>query len=383
MTRPPSHWASRLGVDRLASIFQPRPSPAMRPDMTNGDVKEETAAEPPADQDDSLETTASAEAPSAGEVPLAGEASASQDAAQPQTAEADAEALAREAERIEALFTGAAPEARFRFARWAKPIAPAFLGLSADSVETMRGGFETVAALAGAPIAEEDPELGANILICLTESWSDLAAAPGLAAVIPDLAELLGQLEAAGLGQYRRVAFEPDGSLRFIAVLLRYDEGLARLSAGSLALGLAVQALLCWPDEAFASESPVTVRRGGKALVKSRFARLLKAAYAEETPVASDDPALATALAERIQAEAPRRRDDAGEAPLENGEDDAEESGAESGEEAGGTGEAEERAPRSRRQRRRRGPPPSDDPLGGDPRPEEPEDAADGEEEES
>lgn len=218
------------------------------------------------------------------------------------------EVAARDVARTRGMFTRSEAsiegpdEARFRFARWTQPIAPAFFGFAEDSVETMATGFREAAELAGLGAADEDPELGANILIFACEEWAALRAVPHLARLIPDLERLTTLLAASGANQYRIFTFGPDRGIRLCVLLLRYDGALAQLSAPSLALGQAVQCLLLWSDEAFGGESPVTLRRGGKPLVRSRIARLLKAAYAEETPAYSEDPALAEALTARMDA---------------------------------------------------------------------------------
>ena len=216
--------------------------------------------------------------------------------------------LARDIERVTALFTRSAGSVEalgggpFRFARWSRPIAPAFFGLAEESVAVMQAGFRDAAELAGVELAGEDSEIGANILVYAVEDWRALREAPQLSDLVPDLESLIRLLSVADASQYRIFTFTPEGGLRYCVSLLRYDDALAKLSAPSLALGQAVQALLLWSDEAFVGESPVTVRRGGKALVKSRFARLLKAAYAADSPVYSEDPALAERLAESMRA---------------------------------------------------------------------------------
>ncbi|MEM9725703.1 MAG: hypothetical protein AAF909_09590, partial [Pseudomonadota bacterium] len=268
-----------------------------------------------------------------------------------------------------------------------------------DSAEVMAGAFKEAAELAGLETADEDPELGANILVFVVENWADLRHVPHLDRLTPDLEKLTVNLQLAGANQYRTFTFGPEGGVRLCVVMLRYDAELSQLSAASLALGQAVQSLLLWSDLAFADESPVTVRRGGKPLVKSRFLRLLKAAYDPETPDYSEDPALALALAEKMKSRrggerGERGERDEGDRPRERGrgrsrsrarggrrrDSDAAEDGteAESGAPASADAEGDEIAEtRERRPRRRRRPKDAEaeggverkgDPLGGDPR---------------
>lgn len=363
MSREELTKTARRWGEKLASVFLPRAGAAMRPAMTHSGEDEERPA-PPTDAPEEMSSKSIASAEAAAQTSPAENAENSvmngaESSASPLNEDAPSDG---DADRIRALFHRAPidPEgpARFQFARWGKPIAPAFCGLTDESEAVMREGFAAAAALAGLELAEEDPDLGANILVCVVERWSALPRTPGLVALIPDLAGLIVLLEAADRNQHRLVSFEPDGGLRLCVILLRYDDGMARLSGASLALGQALQALLYWSDEAFLCESPVTLRRGGKPIVKPRFARLLKAAYAPETPIASEDPALADALAERIQSASPREVESAAKTSEENGEEGGRRSG-------GG-------ATRTRRSRRRRpGAEAGADPLGGDPRPEE------------
>lgn len=278
----------------------------------------------------------------------------------------------RDVERVTALFTrsessvadlGGKP---FRFARWSRPIAPAIFGLSEESAGVMAAGFREAAKFAGLEVAEKDDEYGANILLYVVEEWSALRDAPQLADLVPDLDGLTRLLAASGANQYRIFTFTPEGGLRFCVALLRYDEALGQLSAPSLALGQAVQTLLLWSDEAFAGESPVTVRRGGRALVKSRYARLLKAAYGPETPVYSDDPSFVEGLVERMRAsrgseeaepEQEERREKDEAAP---GDDSARRRRSRRRRGRGGADDDEQKAKASD---------PDFDPLGGDPRP--------------
>lgn len=233
----------------------------------------------------------------------------------PETPGADAEQTAEAAEipepsgeeiaRVMALFTRAPRDdagPRFQFARWGRPIRPAVFGVDAASAETIVAGFAKTAEDAGLGVVEDDPELGANLLIFFCETWADLLDAPGLDRLAPDLPGLTRALEASDANQYRLFNLDEAGAVRAAIVLIRYDDAMAAQSPEALALHQAVQTLLLWSDKAFAEEAPVSLRRDGRATVRSWFGRLLRAAYAEETPTATDDPMVAEALARRMAA---------------------------------------------------------------------------------
>lgn len=358
-------------------------------ETSSEDVVADTQSDSGTSESETAAEQASAEEPSTAESSTASASEAeTPDAdadAESDSAESDTAASKRDIERVTALFsrseaaiaeTGGAP---FRFARWTRPIAPAVFGLSEESAAVMMAGFRDAAELAGVEVAESDAEYGANILLYVVDDWASLRSAPQLADLVPDLEGLTRVLSAAAANQYRIYTFTPEGGLRVCVTLLRYDEALAQLSAPSLALGQAVQTLLMWSDEAFAGESPVTVRRGGRALVKSRFARLLKAAYAAEIPAYSEDLALAETLAAgmRSRGNGDDRGGDADNAS-ENGDDAAKDDAAK-GEKSGG--EDNSRRRRTRRRRNKSDSAKSSetstadaaaetfDPLGGDPRP--------------
>lgn len=265
-------------------------------------------------------------------------------------AAASPNADARDVARTRALFTRSAAstgddEDRFRFARWTKPLSVAVFGLSSESEAAMLSGFQEAAEVAGCGVAAEDPELGANVLIFACEGWSDLHAVPNLSRLAPNLEQLTRMLAAAGANQYRMFTFAPDGGIRLCVVFLKFDEALTQISGAALALGQAIQCLLLWSDDAFADESPVALRRGGKPVVRSRFVRLLKAAYHDESPAYSEDPALAEALTKRmdaLRAAEPERRRGARAAAERTAADEAESEGGSSEEAAPGEAASQE-----------------------------------------
>ncbi|MEM7498237.1 MAG: hypothetical protein AAF371_09640 [Pseudomonadota bacterium] len=203
---------------------------------------------------------------------------------------------------IRGYFTRA--DGRFRFARWGRPIVPAFFGLDGEAERLWREALRAGASIGGLAVEEEDPELGVNFLVFNVAVWSELRGVPGMDRLVPDIERLLGVLEATGANQYRIFGFAPGetsqapGAVRIAITLLRRDTSFARFSERSLALGQVVQGLLLWSDHAFTRESPVAVIEGiGRAVVTPRVQHVLRAAYDDALPDASDDPAHAAALA--------------------------------------------------------------------------------------
>lgn len=212
--------------------------------------------------------------------------------------EADAPAEASSADALE--------DGPFRFARWARPIAPRIFGAEPASAEILTQGFKAVGEAAGLPVAVEDETYGANALVFVCADWAELKDTPSLDRLIPDLAKLVTLLSATGANQYRIFGFDADGALDIAIVLLRIDDELGAFSGEAVALSQAVQTALLWSDRAFVGDSPIRVSGSGRASLDPVIAALLAAAYAEETPVASDDPALADTLARAVAARAPR-----------------------------------------------------------------------------
>ena len=206
-----------------------------------------------------------------------------------------------DAARIAAHFTRS--DGRFRFARWARPLVPVVFGTDPAGETIFTEALRAVAGLGGLPLADSDPELGANLLVFFCAAWDDLAAAPGLARLVPDLDRLLAVLKGAGANQYRIFGFDPDGAIRLCLVLLRYDADLQRVSAQTLAVSQAVQSLLLWSDDAFTATAPVAVLQPtGRAVVKPWHAALVRAAYDPTLPDTADDPVFALRLQARMAA---------------------------------------------------------------------------------
>jgi hypothetical protein len=198
---------------------------------------------------------------------------------------------------IEALFTRA--DGQFLFARWGRPLAPVVFGVDAATLATVKGALEAVCHLAGQPMTEVDPELGANLMIFFARDWGELVEVPNLDRLIPDLHPLVARLEAASANQYRVFRFDAGGAIRAAFVFLRMDADLMAVPAETLALSQAVQTILLWSDTAFADRSPLAAAPGGPTLLRPEIATLIRAAHDPVLPDMSSDPALALRLAAR------------------------------------------------------------------------------------
>jgi hypothetical protein len=201
-------------------------------------------------------------------------------------------------EEIEALFTRS--DGTFLCARWGRPIVPVVFGVEDATLATVKGAIEAVVTLAGHRMAETDPELGANYLLFFVRDWADLPAVPDLDRLIPDLAELVARLEAAGANQYRVFRFDPDGGIRACFAFVRMDAGMATVPADLLALTQAVQAILLWSDTAFTGRSALARTPGGATILRPEIAGVIRAAYDATLPAAAQDASHALRMAARL-----------------------------------------------------------------------------------
>ena len=203
-------------------------------------------------------------------------------------------------EWVQALFTRS--EGDFRFARWGRALAPVIVGTDDTGCRIFEAGIRAVAGVPGLPVTELDPGLGANFMVFLVNAWAELTEAPNLVRLIPNLTDLIANLDAQGANQYRVFSFDEHGSIRLCITLLRYDEVLQAVPAQTLAVGQALQGMLLWSDRAFTNESPIALTEDGTCLVKPAYARLLKAAYDPALPASARDPSFALRLAARLPA---------------------------------------------------------------------------------
>ena len=77
-------------------------------------------------------------------------------------------------------------DGQYLCARWGRPVAPVIFGLADDSLDIFRSAIHAAYAHAGHPLAETDPELGANLLMFFCQDWDELAG-------VRDLDKLTGQ----------------------------------------------------------------------------------------------------------------------------------------------------------------------------------------------
>lgn len=189
------------------------------------------------------------------------------------------------ADQIAAAFTRA--DGTFLCARWGRPVAPVIFGLADDSLDVFRGAIRAGFAHARHPIAETDPDMGANLMLFFVRDWEDLAD-------IPDLDLLTGapglgdRLARAGADQYRMFRFDADGGIRACLGFLRMGGGaLADSHPAHLAEALFMRCALTFAQDIVPSPA---------------LAALIRAAYDPVLPDAATDPAHALRLAARMGA---------------------------------------------------------------------------------
>ncbi|SIO56286.1 hypothetical protein SAMN05444722_3587 [Rhodovulum sp. ES.010] len=200
---------------------------------------------------------------------------------------------------VEALFTRA--DGAYLFARWGRPIAPVVFGVTDETLATVKGACEAVAALASHELAETDPELGANLMVFFFRDWAELAQVPDLDRLVPDLGPLVDRLGAAGANQYRFFRFDAAGGIKAAFVFVRMDDELAGLPAETIALNQMVQTILLWSDTAFTDQSPLARTPEGTLVLRPEIADVIRAGYDPVMPVMADDRAHALRLAARMR----------------------------------------------------------------------------------
>ncbi len=209
--------------------------------------------------------------------------------------------LGLEADQIEALFTRS--DGAYLFARWGRPIAPVVFGVEEETLAILKGAVEAVAALAGHPVAETDPELGANLMVFFLRDWDELLGVPNLDRLIDGLAPLVTRLTEAEANQYRVFRFDADGAIRACFAFVRMDDELAQVPAETLALVTVVQAMVLWSDRAFTDRSALAQLPDGTTVLRPEIGDVIRAAYDPTMPVAASDKAHALRLGARIRPE--------------------------------------------------------------------------------
>ena len=71
------------------------------------------------------------------------------------------------------LFT--ASDTTYRFARWGRPIAPVVFGVGDESLPHLKDAISMTVGITGGPLAETDPELGANFMWFFCREWDELS----------------------------------------------------------------------------------------------------------------------------------------------------------------------------------------------------------------
>lgn len=184
-------------------------------------------------------------------------------------------------EEIVSLFTR---DDRFFLARWGRPVAPVIFGLADESLPIFRNAIRAVYAHAGHPMAETDPEMGANLMMFFVRDWHELAG-------FSDLDRLTGQsdlparLEVEAADQYRLFRFDADGAIRACLGFVRMGGKLAEAHPAQLAETLAVRSALTFARDVIPS---------------TELAALIRAAYARVLPDVATDPSYALRLAARL-----------------------------------------------------------------------------------
>ncbi|MDF3854573.1 hypothetical protein ACDP63_20155 [Paracoccus sp. P2] len=184
-------------------------------------------------------------------------------------------------ETIAGLFTR---DGRYLCARWGRPVAPVIFGLADESLAVFRDATRAVLAHARHPIAETDPEMGANLMTFFLRDWQELRDLPDLDRLTgqPDLA---ARLQGSDADQYRLFRFDADGAIRACIGFVNMGGRLAEAHPGQLAETVAVRAMLSFACDV--TPSP-------------ELAALIRAAYDPVMPVAATDPSHALRLAARL-----------------------------------------------------------------------------------
>jgi len=186
-----------------------------------------------------------------------------------------------DSDQIAGLFTR---DGRYLCARWGRPVAPVIFGLADETLDIFREVMRAALAHARHPLAETDPEMGANMMTFLVRDWGELED-------VPDLEQLTGQaglaarLKEQGADQYRIFRFDADGGIRACLSFVNMGGALRDAHPAQLAEMLAMRSLLTFARDVTPS---------------AEIAALIRAAYDPVMPVAATDPSHALRLAARL-----------------------------------------------------------------------------------
>ena len=201
--------------------------------------------------------------------------------------------------RVEKYFTRA--DGSYLFARWGRPIAPVVFGVDDATLATIKGAIEAVVILADHKMAQTDPELGANLVMFFFFEWQELLDAPDMDRLVPDLADLVANLERNDANQYRLFRFDEDGAIKAVFVFVRMDAEMSKVPAEDIALAQAAQSVLLWSDMAFQDHGTLA-KAGDTVVLHPDVAAIIRAGYDPVMPAVSNDPSHALRLAARIGA---------------------------------------------------------------------------------
>ena len=202
---------------------------------------------------------------------------------------------------LERFFT--APDGKYHFARWGRPIAPVVFGVEDATLGVIKGAIEAVVNLAGHEMADTDPELGANLLMFFIREWGELLEAPQINDLLPDRDELVERLQSAEANQYRTFRIDENGAIKAAFIFIRMDNAMSELPAEDLALVQAARVALLWADGAFERVAPL-VKAGDAVILNPEIADLIRAAYDPVMPSFANDASHALRLAARLSASA-------------------------------------------------------------------------------
>jgi hypothetical protein len=203
-----------------------------------------------------------------------------------------------DADTLATLFTRS--DGRYLFARWGRPIVPVAFGVDDATLTVLKDALSAVCLLAGHPMADVDPELGANLMFFFVADWQELLDVPNFDRLIDGLAPLVARLQAAGANQYRVFRFDAGGAIKVCFVFVRMDGDLDAIPAADLALHEAAQAMLLWSDTAFSARTVLARAPTGATVLAPDLGPVLRAAYDPVMPAFADDPSHALRLAARV-----------------------------------------------------------------------------------
>ena len=196
-------------------------------------------------------------------------------------------------EQIEPFFTRS--DGAYLCARWGRPIAPVVFGVDDATLSIVKGAMEAVVTVVGHQMAEQDPELGVNMMVFFFRDWAELTELPDLDHRIPDLDPLVKRLEGEGANQYRLFRFDDAGAIQAVFVFLRMDQAMAAVPAEDLALSQAVQSICLWADGVWAAQSPLA-KAGDTVILRPDIAGLIRAVYDPVLPAVANDSSHAMRL---------------------------------------------------------------------------------------